>query len=179
MDHTILDEIRRAYQADPVTRSILQNGHEKFAVKDGLIYNDNCIWIPHDNSLRTRLLTEEHDTPASGHLGEYKTLERLQRHFYWPNMRRMVRHYVRTCVSCQQSKWTNQLPAGLLQSLEIPAQQWVCVTQDLITGLPKTKRGNDTIVVWVDKLTKMMHAAATPSDKGETKAPGMFTVILR
>src|SRR5260370_10771781 len=115
VDHTILDEIRRAYQTDPVTRSILQQGHNKFPVKDGLIYNENRIWIPHDNSLRTRLLTEEHDTPTSDHLGEYKTLERLQRHFYWPNMRRIVRQYGRTCASCQQTKTTNQLPARLLQ----------------------------------------------------------------
>jgi hypothetical protein len=178
MDHTILDEIRQKYQTDPLTKNILQHGHERFAVKDGIIYNDNRIWIPRDNALRTRLLTEQHDTPISGHLGELKTLERLQRHFYWPDMRRMVRHYVRTCVSCQQNKATNQLPAGLLQSLEIPAQQWECVTMDLITSLPKTKRGNDTIVVWVDKLTKMMHAAATPSANGETKAPGMARLFF-
>jgi hypothetical protein len=178
VDHTILDEIKRCYQTDPVTRNILQHGHQKFAVKDGLIYNQKRIWVPHDNSLRTRLLTEQHDTPTSGHLGEYKTLERLQRHFYWPDMRRMIRHYVRTCVSCQQSKATNQLPAGLLQSLEIPAQQWECVTQDLITGLPTTKRGNDTIVVWVDKLTKMMHATAASTAEGGTKAPSMARLFF-
>ena len=32
---------------------------------------------------------------------------------------------------------------------------------DLITGLPKTQGGYDAIVVFVDKLTKMIHAIPT------------------
>ena len=32
---------------------------------------------------------------------------------------------------------------------------------DLITGLPSTKEGHDAIVVFVDRLTKMVHAIPT------------------
>ena len=32
---------------------------------------------------------------------------------------------------------------------------------DLITGLPKTKMGYDAIVMFVDRLTKMVHAIPT------------------
>jgi hypothetical protein len=49
---------------------------------------------------------------------------------------------------------------------------------DLITSLPTTKRGNDTIVVFVDKLSKMVHCHATPSKNGETKAPGMARMFF-
>jgi len=178
VDHSIVDEIKRAYHDDPVTRHILQHGHHEYPVLNGLIYNKHRIFIPRDNSLRTRLLTEEHDIPVSGHLGEYKTLERLERRFYWPNMRRMVRHYVRTCASCQQNKGSNQLPAGLLQPLEIDDERWETVTMDLITKLPTTKNNNDTIVVFVDKLSKMVHCCPANEKDGKTKAPHMARMFF-
>ncbi len=34
-------------------------------------------------------------------------------------------------------------------------------TMDLVGPLPKSARGNDTIVVFVDKLTKLAHFAST------------------
>jgi hypothetical protein len=38
---------------------------------------------------------------------------------------------------------------------------WVSVTMDLITQLPLTKDGNTAIVVFTDKLTKMIHIIPT------------------
>ena len=48
--------------------------------------------------------------------------------------------------------------ARLLQPLEIPSREWVHVTTDLITDLPASNRFT-AIVVFVDKLTKMVHLA--------------------
>src|SRR5260370_31765548 len=76
-------------------------------------------------------------------------------------MRKSVQQYIAQCQSCQLNKASTQLPIGLLQSLEIPGKRWETVTMDLITQLPVTTGGNDTIVVFVDKFTKMVHYAAT------------------
>jgi hypothetical protein len=171
VDTMLLDDIKRAYQEDRTTKHILEHGHQEYRVQDGVIYKHNTIYVPNNNTLRTRILSEEHDPPLAGHQGEFRTLERLRRNFYWPNMRRIVRHYCRTCVSCQQNKPTNQLPAGLLQPLEIPDERWETVTLDLITNLPPTPRGNNTVVVFVDKLSKMVHACATSAkDKSSDAA---------
>jgi hypothetical protein len=175
VDTSILDEIRQAYQEDKVTKSIITNGHEQFAVKDGWIYKNGCLYVPNNSSIRTRLLTEEHDTAINGHLGEYKTFERMQRRYYWPNLRRSVREYCRTCVSCQQNKTNSQFPAGLLQPLEIPDERWHTVTMDLITQLPTTSKGNDAIAVFVDKLTKMNHFVAI---KTKISAPELARVFF-
>ena len=48
--------------------------------------------------------------------------------------------------------------AGLLKPLEIPSRKWAHVTMDLVTGLPESN-GFMAIVVFVDKLTKMVHLA--------------------
>ena len=52
----------------------------------------------------------------------------------------------------------NKAKAGLLQPLEIPSRKWVHITMDLITDLPESN-GFMAIIVFVDKLTKMVHLA--------------------
>lgn len=174
----ILEQIKQAYQHDPLTRHVLQHGHRELAVKDGLIYKDTKIYVPNDKQLRTQLLVEQHDIPISGHLGEHKTYERLARHFVWPGMRRTVREYVRSCISCQQNKPPNTLPAGLLQSLEIPDERWETVTMDLITQLPVTKNQHDCIVVFVDKLSKMTHFVPASTKNNATKATDLARMFF-
>src|SRR5690349_14727373 len=68
-----------------------------------------------------------------------------------------IRQYVKSCDSCQHIKASQQAPAGLLQPLPIPQQPWEQVSMDFITQLPKTKAGNDAIVVFVDVFSKMVH----------------------
>ncbi|KAJ9518380.1 hypothetical protein QJQ45_010282 [Haematococcus lacustris] len=90
------------------------------------------LYIP-VGPLRTDLLCEAHDIPISGHLGRDKTYARLSRLYFWPRMAASVHDYHR----------------------------WEHVSLDLITQLPKTTAGHDAIAVFVDKLTKMIHAVPT------------------
>jgi hypothetical protein len=48
-------------------------------------------------------------------------------------------------------------PTGLLQPLPIPEKKWEVLTMDFITGLPKMNRKHDSIMVVVEKLTKVAH----------------------
>ncbi|GJV00570.1 putative reverse transcriptase domain-containing protein [Tanacetum coccineum] len=50
-----------------------------------------------------------------------------------------------------------QKPSGLLVQPEIPQWKWEKITMDLVTKLPKTSTGQDTIWVIVDRLTKSAH----------------------
>ena len=55
-------------------------------------------------------------------------------------------------------KSDNRAKARLLQPLEIPSTKWAHVTTDLFNDLPESN-GFTAIVVFVDKLTKMVHLA--------------------
>ncbi|GJR43537.1 putative nucleotidyltransferase, ribonuclease H [Tanacetum coccineum] len=57
-------------------------------------------------------------------------------------------------------KAEHQRPSGLLQQPEIPEWKWDKITMDFITKLPRSKSGNDTIWVIVDRLTKSAHFLA-------------------
>jgi hypothetical protein len=77
---------------------------------------------------------------------------------------------------CQRNKPSQQSPMGLLQPLPIPTRPWQQVSMDLITALPRSRIGNDAIVVFVDKLTKMCHYVATTTN---VTAPQLATLFIR
>jgi len=117
------------------------------------------LYVPDHAHLREILLREHHD--VAGHLGRHKNLESLQRHFYWPCMKKSVTAYIKTCVPCQRNKASNQKPAGLLQPLAIPMHKWESISMDFVVALPVTKNGYDAIMTVVDRLTKMVHFVPT------------------
>ena len=79
-------------------------------------------------------------------------------------MPHMVYEYCRTCPSCQAIKASNQKPLGMLQPMPIPKQKWSSVSFDLITHLPKTKRGHTAIANFVDRATKMLICEPTTDE---------------
>jgi hypothetical protein len=182
----LAEQIKKAYLEDTECVKIKQikverqmrNG--KFKIKNGLIYKDSKIYIPNDTNIKTRIMSEHHDTRISGHVGTAKTTELIARTFYWPRMYSEIKKYVIGCLPCQSNKPSQQVPMGLLQPLPVPNKKWEVVTMDLITALPKTKKGNDAIVVWVDKLSKHAHFAATTTT---IDAPGlaklMYETVVR
>jgi hypothetical protein len=190
----LLADIKEAARSDPAyvaaraaakenqQRGATASAPQQLVVRRGLLYfgDQDRLYVPADGPLRTRLLHECHDVPTAGHLGKDKTLEQVKRRFYWPRMDADVLQYVRSCDACQRNKPSQQATAGLLQSLPIPDQPWQQVTMDLITQLPKSSRGYDAIVVFVDKLTKMVHLAATRTEVTTPQLAEIFwTTVVR
>ena len=64
---------------------------------------------------------------------------------------------VARCDTCCRVKAIHMEPAGLLQPLSVLEWKWEEVSMDFITGLPTTRKGNDSIWVIVDWLTKSAH----------------------
>ncbi|CAF1080232.1 unnamed protein product [Didymodactylos carnosus] len=69
-------------------------------------------------------------------------------------MSRDIKKYVFSCQSCQRNKAMNQQSFGQLQSLAISKERWERVAMDFIVGLPTTTAGYDSIIVFIDRLTK-------------------------
>jgi hypothetical protein len=72
-------------------------------------------------------------------------------------MKKEITEYIARCMECQKVKVEHWHLAGLLQPLPIPEWKWEVVTMDFITGLPRTSKQHDSIMVVVDKLTKDAH----------------------
>jgi hypothetical protein len=163
IDGSLLTQIKAGYLKDSKYKKMEKFGY-KFPYrkdKDGIVYYRDKIYIPKIASLINIILQEVHDSNVGGHMGSNKTLELIQRKYYWPKMYYHVLSYVNSCDKCQSNKASNQSPIGLLQPLPIPNNRWEQVTMDFIGPLPLTKNHHNFILVIVDKLSKMAHYIPT------------------
>lgn len=125
-------------------------------------YKGSKLVVP--QALRLQVMEELHDAPYSGHRGVTKTLALLGKTYWWPKMRAEVTHHVRTCAVCQVMKSRSVKPGGQLQPLPIPEDRWEAIAMDFITDLPCTRAGHDAILVFVDRLTRMVLFAPCTKD---------------
>jgi hypothetical protein len=77
-------------------------------------------------------------------------------------------------MECQRVKDEHRHPTGLLQPLTIPEWKWEVVTMDFITGLPRTNKQHDSIMVVVDKLTKAAHFIPLKTTHKETNIVDIY-----
>jgi len=167
--HPLLDRVLAARASDDRYMAVLakvQANQPPLGITlghDGLLYKlsgpTQRLYVP--TALQADVITEAHSTPVNAHLGMDKTYEKLRRRYYWPGMVHTIRAYVRTCDACQRHKYPSDKPQGLLQPLPIPDRKWSSVSMDLITKLPTTPSGFDSLLVIVDRLTKRIHLAPT------------------
>ena len=110
-----------------------------------------------------------HEHCTAGHLGTERTKEKIQFAFYWPGLPKTVKDMCRKCDKCAARK-----PS--LKRHRAPLQQYLVgnpmerIAVDILGPLPKTRRGNTSIVVLGDYFTKWMEAFAVPNQEAETVA---------
>jgi hypothetical protein len=156
----LITESQRLYRqvqqdAQWVSRCQLSVNDQSLLIKWG-----SRIVVLEDEKLRTLLISEFHDSKYAGHFGMSRTRVAVGRVFRWKSLAGDVAKFVSTCMACQRNKARCHKPYGLLQPLPILEKPWHTVTFDFIVKLPKTSRGNDSICVFVDKLTKLVHLVA-------------------
>jgi len=71
-----------------------------------------------------------------------------------------VKQYIEGYNSCQRNKNCTGQPAGKLMPNSIPERPWMYISADFITKLPLAQ-GYNSILVVVDRLTKMVHFIPT------------------
>ena len=111
------------------------------------------------SSYRPHILSLAHDTPMSGHLGINKTYQRILEHFYWPNLRKDVVEFCRSCHTCQMVGKPNQtLPKAPLQPIPAFEEPFSRVIIDCVGPLPKTKYGNQYLLTVMCASTRFPEA---------------------
>ncbi len=78
-------------------------------------------------------------SPSSGHPGLTVCIQLLSNKFWWSTLRTDIIVFIKNCVTCNTSKSSKQMPAGLLQPLPIPQRPWSHIAIDFITDLPNSK----------------------------------------
>ncbi|PKU73240.1 RNA-directed DNA polymerase [Dendrobium catenatum] len=157
---TGLECLKDLYDTDPDFAKIWANclggeGDKDFSIRHGFLFKLNQLCIP-DSSWRPQLIKEVHCGGLAAHVGRRNTYMQLQSRFFLPHLHRDVMRFVERCPVCQSYKSGGQL-AGVYLPLPTPESIWEDLSLDFVMGLPRTKRGNDSIMVVVDRFSKMAH----------------------
>jgi len=155
------DDLRKALHANPQTKVLIERLKKNDLIKgylldsdSGLLLFKNCVVIPNNTDLQLDIVQQRHDAPLAGHPGQGKTLELVQRDFYWANMTQFIKDYVSSCYLCNCNKNIHHKQHGFLKPLSIPDGPWTSISMDFITQLP-TSNSHDSILVVVDRFTTM------------------------
>jgi hypothetical protein len=122
----------------------------------GALWFRNRLCVPKGEA-REILLDEAHNSSYFIHLGSTKMYLDLKTRYWWRGMKKEIAQYVARCDTCQRTKAEHQRPAGLLQPLLVPKWKWEEIGMDFVIGLPQTQKGNNSIWVVIDRLTKVAH----------------------
>ena len=127
---------------------------------DGSVRYRGRVVVPQLTDLRDKILREFYCTQFAVHPSVTKMYRDLRCQYYWREMKRHVRDFVRLCLTCQQVKDEHHKPIGLLQPFELAEWKWEHVTIDFVTHFPWTPRRHEAVWVIVDQLTKSAHFLA-------------------
>ena len=128
-----------------------------FSVYDGLLYfSRSCkVGPPREtlvvpNCLKARALARVHD--AMGHFGQRKSVSMAETHFFWPNMRPDILHYIKTCSVCQYAKATPGLSRKVnsLPAVDAPLER---IGMD-ITDMREGSRGRRYVLTLIDHYSR-------------------------
>ena len=168
---TFLNLLKEGYENDQLLNNPPKDINLKY--NNGFWTQSHCLYVP--ESVRVEALRLVHDSKLAGHFGVSKTEELLSRSFWWPGYKKDVKRYVASCLTCARNKTPRSSPLGLLLPLPVPSRPWGSISMDFVVDLPLSK-GMTTILVVVDRLTKMAHFIPV---KGVPSAEHTAEVMVR
>ena len=162
VDDELLRLLLAAYQKDPKFSNPTEDMHLQ---PDGIWLKGKDplhqkIMVPQNEDLQNIIMRNLHDSPSAGHPGPERMYQLISRWFWWRGMKADITRFASHCDSCQKNKPRNTQEAGHMQPLAIPDYPFQSVSVDFITKLPVTEAGYDTLIVWVDRLTKYVTVMA-------------------
>ncbi|MBW0554530.1 hypothetical protein O181_094245 [Austropuccinia psidii MF-1] len=130
----------------------------RFHLLDGILYHrtkHTCVMALTDRTLINTILHECHDSVAAGHLSEDRTLERVKTCSWWPNWKKDVAVYWKTCDRCQKANRATGKKFGMMIHIQEPKYHLEIVHMDWVTELPPGgDRSYNAFLVLVDRYSK-------------------------
>ncbi|GJV45609.1 RNA-directed DNA polymerase [Tanacetum coccineum] len=151
--------IKELYKDDKFLSKIINqcsnNPYKEFIFHDGFLFCGNQLCIP-DCSIRLEIIKEAHEGGLSGHFERDKTANLLKDYFFSPRMMKDINQYILRCHTCHIAKSTSH-NTGLYTLLPVHISPWEDVSIDFVVGLLQIQQKKDSVMVVVDRFSKMAH----------------------
>ena len=134
------------------------------------------IFIPSDTTLQRHIIQAYHDSPIGMHRGRDATYHAISRDFYWRNLSKHVRNWVRRCNHCIRFKSLNQ-PHGPMQ-IRLYHHPFHTLGIDFVGELPASASGNKWILTIVCPFSNFLRAIPVPNKTATTTAHVLLHEVL-
>ncbi len=116
-----------------------------------VLFRKDLLWV--SENMHTKLLKKIHDQSFISHSDNWRTINLVQRFYYWSNHQATIKRYIQNCDVCQWSKTSRDSINELLHSLSISQKRWKDITMNFITELSLSEEYNVicTIICWLIK----------------------------
>ena len=158
---------------------------KRSAVIDGLLlYRDELmddpnhyrVLVPNNIQLQRHLIQVYHDSPIGMHRGRDATYGALSHDFYWRNMAKHVRNWIRRCPACIKFKSTDPKHGPMqIRTFDHPFNT---LGIDYVGPLPTTSSGNKWILTAVCPYSNFLRAIPVPDKQATTAARTMFNDVF-
>ena len=138
----------------------------------------NQLVIPKE--LRRQVMSVNHESAFSGHLGAKKTEVRILPNFFWPGLRQDVIRFCRSCDLCQRivkRGSIKKVPLGTMPLIDSPFKR---VAVDIVGPIaPPSEAGHRYILTLVDYATRYPEAVPLKKITTEAVAEALLDIYSR
>jgi cleavage and polyadenylation specificity factor subunit 1 len=114
-----------------------------------------------------------HQFHGLSHPGIKSTIKLISSKFVWPNMRKDVQLWAKSCVPCQKSKISRHTKS-ILGEYQKPSERFREVHIDLVGPLPSSN-GNTYCLTCIDRYTNWMEAIPLENISADTVAKAFYS----
>ncbi len=100
---------------------------------DDILFRKDLLWV--SENMHMKLLQKIHDQSFISHFNNKRTVNLVQRFYYWSDHQATIRKYIWNCHVCQQSKASRNSINELHHSLSISQKRWKDIAMNFITEL--------------------------------------------
>jgi len=135
---------------DEIKKEMLKETKRDLEIgQDGMAKFKGMTFVP--RKVEERIIERYHKDVREGHPGIARTMEKLQRNYYFPGMHRKVSNYIKRCDDCMRNKNDYRKPQGKMSiERDTPTRPWEHITVDFLE-MPPTKHS-----LWTGKLDELM-----------------------
>ncbi len=123
--------------------------------------------------LHAEIIAQAHGKWYTGHVGRFKTVERIKEEYFWPGMDDQVSQFIETCNGCQfanDEKLKRAIPPLGPDSVTVNTAPFDVVGMDLFGPLQDLEGGKGYVLVLVDAATRWTEFLPLENKQPETVA---------
>ncbi|KAJ8005864.1 hypothetical protein DPEC_G00122340 [Dallia pectoralis] len=146
---------------NPIRKKNLKRYAQKFIIDEGRLYyvgpkKDEKREVVIEAERKRHIFLECHFNDIGHHLGQKKTVHRIQSKYYWLGIVKDVVDWIKVCETCLHTE-RNKNMTRTVRPIKVDAP-WEILGIDIFGPFPETQRGNSSVVIITDYLSKWVEA---------------------